>query len=62
MSRFSKGEGILTWKEKEWAYEKWCIGYTQLQIAQALHVCDKTVIRALKDRPRIRPILEYTEE
>lgn len=43
----------------EWAYEKWCIGYTQLQIAEALYVCEMTVRRALKSKPRIRPILKY---
>lgn len=62
MSRFQKGESILTHKEKEWAYEKWCLGYTQIQIAHALHVCDKTIIRALHGRPRIRPILKYEED
>lgn len=62
MARFMKGEGILSHKEKEWAYKQWCIGYTQIQIAQALHVCDKTIIRALKDRPRIRPVLVYEED
>lgn len=62
MSRFAKGESILSHKEIEWAYEKWCIGYTQMQIANALHVCDKTIIRVLKDRPRIRPVLKYEED
>lgn len=49
----------LTKKEVKWAYDMWCIGYTQNQIAQALYVCEKTVNRALKDKPRIRPILKY---
>lgn len=62
MARFKKGEGILSLKEKEWAYEKWCIGYTQIQIANALHVHEKTIIRALHDKPRIRPILVYKED
>ena len=43
----------------EWAYEKWCIGYTQLQIAEALNVCEMTIRRALKNKERIRPILKY---
>lgn len=47
----------MTHKEKEWAYDKWCMGYTQEQIATALGVCTKTVRRALHGRPRIRPIL-----
>ena len=48
-------------KKKEWAYEMWCIGYTQMQIADALFVCEKTINRALKGKPRIRPILIYKE-
>lgn len=43
----------------QWAYEKWCTGYTQLQIAEALNVCERTVRRALKNKVRIRPILKY---
>ena len=31
----------LTHKEIEWAYQKWCEGYTQQQIADALFVCEK---------------------
>lgn len=46
-------------KQKEWAYQMWCVGYTQLQIAEALNVCEMTVRRALKGRERIRPILKY---
>ena len=55
------GESILSFKEKEWAYAKWCEGYTQLQIGEALNVSYKTVQRALAGKPRIRPILEYKE-
>ena len=51
----------LTFKEKEWAYEMWCIGYTKKQIAEALYVCEKTVSRAIGNRERIRPILKYEE-
>ena len=54
-----KGERILTHKQKEWAYEKWCLGYTYYQIADALNCCTKTVQRAMSGRPRIRPILRY---
>lgn len=50
---------VLSSKEKEWAYEMWCLGYTQGQIADALYVCEKTIQRALKNKPRIRPILIY---
>ena len=49
----------LSFKQKEWAYAMWCLGYTQMQIAEALNVCEKTIQRALKNKPRIRPILIY---
>ena len=52
---------LLSHKEREWAYTKWCEGYTQIQIAEALNVSYKTVQRALAGKPRIRPILEYKE-
>ena len=52
----------LSQKQKSWAYEKWCEGYTLIQIADALDVCEKTIRRAIHGRPRIRPILIYQEE
>lgn len=52
----------LTFRQKEWAYEKWCEGYTLEQIAGALYVCPKTIRRAINGRPRIRPILKYEEK
>ena len=51
----------LSTKEREWAYEKWCEGYTQTQIAVALSVSEKTVRRAIGGKPRIRPVLRYEE-
>lgn len=53
---------ILSHKEVEWAYDQWCNGHTKLQIAIALNVCEKTISRALRGRPRIRPLLIYGEE
>jgi predicted DNA-binding protein YlxM (UPF0122 family) len=53
---------LLTHKQKEWAYAKYCEGYTIEQIANALFVSDKTISKAIHGRPRIRPILTYTEE
>jgi hypothetical protein len=32
-----------------------------MQIADALDVCEKTIMRAIHGRPRIRPILKYEE-
>lgn len=50
---------VLSREKIEWAYTKWCEGYTQQQISDALFVCEKTIARALKGKPRIRPILTY---
>lgn len=50
---------VLNWKEREWAYSMWCLGYTQLQIADALFCSAKTIQRALHGKQRIRPVLEY---
>lgn len=55
-------KAYLSHAQKEWAYTKWCEGYTLEQIADALYVCTKTVRRAIHGRPRIRPILKYTKE
>jgi DNA-binding XRE family transcriptional regulator len=55
-------ESALSFKQKEWAYIKWCEGYTLDQIADALCVGSKTVRRAINGRPRIRPILKYEEK
>jgi DNA-binding XRE family transcriptional regulator len=55
-------ERALTHKQIEWAYTKWCEGYTLQQIADALYVCEVTVRRAINGRPRIRPILKYEEK
>ena len=49
----------MSYSKKKWAYDMWCLGYTQNQIAEALGVCEATIRRALKDKPRIRPILTY---
>ena len=53
---------LLSWQEKEWAYTKWCEGYTQFQIAEALHCSYKTIARAVKGKPKIRPTLIYPGE
>ena len=52
-------KGALLPEQIKWAYDMWCLGYTQMQIAEALNVCEKTIQRALKNKPRIRPILIY---
>lgn len=55
-------KNILSHRQKEWAYTKWCEGYTYYQIAEALNVCTKTIQRAIGDRPRIRAVLVYKED
>lgn len=52
----------LTHEQIEWAYEQWCNGCTQAQIADALFVCKKTIQRALKGRKRIRPALKTEDK
>lgn len=43
----------------EWAYDMWCLGYTQQQIGDAMGVCKKTVGNMLRGKTRIRPKLVY---
>lgn len=60
--RYEKGSSILSLKEIEWAYEKWCLGYTKFEIAEALHVGERTVARALQGKTKIKPVLVYREQ
>lgn len=55
---------VLAPAQVEWAYEKWCLGYTLAQIAEALNVSSRTVSREFEilGRPRIRPKLIYGGE
>lgn len=57
-----RGYSILSVKEREWAYQKWCEGYTRAEIADALNVCPKTVQRAIGHLPKVKPVLVYTGE
>jgi hypothetical protein len=50
---------LLSWQEKKWAYDRWCEGYSAMEISEALYVCEKTVQRVLKGKDRTRPILHY---
>ena len=52
----------LSRKERSWAYSKWCEGFTQAEIADALHVSLKTISRTLKGKVKIKPVLKYEEE
>lgn len=52
---------VLAPAQIEWAHEKWCLGYTLAQIAEALEVSPRTVSREfeLLGKPRVRPKLIY---
>jgi predicted transcriptional regulator len=61
--RDRQGPGeALTKKQKEWAYEQYCNGYTQSEIADALFCDTVTVWRAINRRPRIKKPLHYDSE
>ena len=51
---------FLTAQMKDWIYTKWCEGYTEFEIA--VGVCMKTVQRALKGKPKIKPVLVFPWE
>ena len=59
MARYSIGESILSLDEQEWAYEKWCAGYTQTEIAKALFVSHTTIGRVLAGRKKEKAPLVY---
>lgn len=48
----------LSPQQSEWAYKKWCEGYSQAQLAEALYVSVGVVQRAIDGRPRIREPLK----
>ena len=48
----------LSPQQSEWAYKKWCEGYSQEQIADALYVSKGVIMRAIDGRPRIREPLK----
>lgn len=53
---------MLTPKQKKWAYDKWCEGYTIAEIGDALYCSTATVRRAFKGKPKIKPKLHYDFE
>ncbi len=59
---YETARSAISIRMKAWAYTKWCEGYTQQQIADALHCSHRTIQRAINGKPRIRPILTYREE
>ena len=57
--RYPKGGSILTWQQKEWAYDKWCEGYKKEDIAAALFVSPKTITKAMRGRVKVKKPLVY---
>lgn len=51
-------EFLLGHKERQWAYDRWCEGYTQYEIAEAMNVSHRTVNRALRGKVKIKRLLE----
>ena len=56
------GVVVLDRKKRLWAYSRWCEGFTQAEIADALGVCPRTISRVLSGKVKIKPILEYKEK
>lgn len=50
---------MLSWQDKEWAYEAWCNGYIFAEIAEAYGCCRRTIQRALTGRTKVKPPLVY---
>ena len=57
------GERLLTEDQIRWALDKWCLGYTYLDISLALGCCQKTIQRVFQERgyKKVRPVLRYPE-
>ena len=49
-------------EELDWAYQKWCEGYTQKEIGAALYVSTEAVNKYLAryKGPKVKPPLVYT--
>ena len=51
---------LLTHAQCEWAYEKWCEGYTMEEIADCFQCSPRTISRtAIHGRPKIKKLLKY---
>lgn len=56
---YSKKLNHITKEQAKWAYDRWCEGYTQQQIGEALNLTEVQVRIALHGKERVRPILHY---
>lgn len=54
----------LTEKKLKWAYQKWCEGFSVLEIAEALYIDSSTLYKIFRKRGlvRIRIPLKYEED
>lgn len=48
---------VLTKEQEEWAYDKWCVGYSHEEIAIALFVSPKTIDKTLCNKIKVKPTL-----
>ena len=57
MSKPRKGKGTrsgcLSQAQIDWAYDKWCAGYSLKEIASKLYVSEATVSRYLRGKKKI---------
>lgn len=51
----------LTEHQKQWAYEKWCAGYTYVEIGRALKCNPSTISRHIGGVNKEKPKLLYSE-
>ena len=62
MAKKRKGKGTsyscLSQAQINWAYDKWCAGYSLKEIASALYVSESTVSRCFRGRKKIMPPLD----
>lgn len=62
MSKQRKGKDTnrssLSKAQIDWAYDKWCSGYSLKEIASKLYVSESTVSRCLNGRKKIMPPLD----
>ena len=62
MSKQRKGKearrSCLSQAQIDWAYDKWCSGYSLKEIASKLYVSESTVSRYLSGRKKTMPPLD----
>ena len=62
MGKKRKGKGercvCLSQAQIDWAYDKWCAGYSLKEIASKLYVSESTVSRCLQGRKKVKPPLD----